>query len=83
MAGSRGSVQVGVGAEATACFPLAQPDPDGSVHAAYATTTTRGGGALRIIADATTATNSHLTEEGHAFLAVRALGHNRDRRAHV
>lgn len=77
VAGSRGSVQVGAGAEATACFPLAQPDPDGSVHAAYATATTRGGGALRIIADATTATNSHLTEEGHASLAVRALGHNR------
>ena len=77
VAGSRGSVQVGASADATACFPVAQPDPDGSVHAAYATATTRGGGTLRIIADTTTVTNSRLAEEGHASLAVRALGHNR------
>ena len=74
VAGSRGSVQVDTGTDAIACFPVAQPDPDGSVHAAYATTTTRGGGALRVIADATAVTNSRLAEEGHASLAVRALG---------
>ena len=82
MAGSRGSVQIngdtgGEEAGVIGCFPVAQEDSeDGPAYAAYAVTTTRGGGTLRVIADATTVTNSRLAEAGHASLAVRALGHH-------
>ena len=82
VAGSRGSVQIngdtgGEEAGVIGCFPIAQEDPeDGHTYAAYAVTTTRGGGTLRVIADATTVTNSRLTEAGHASLGMRVLGHH-------
>ena len=64
-----GSVRPG-SSGAIGCFPV---DEGGY---AYATAATGGGGALRVIADAGMATNSRLTDAGHASLAVRALGHH-------
>ena len=74
MAGSRGSVQLGEGTDATGCFPIAQGED--RTGYAYAIDATGGGGALRVIADADVITNSRLAEAGHAALAIRALGHH-------
>jgi len=74
MAGSRGSVQLGEGTDATGCFPIAQGED--RTGYAYAIDATGGGGAPRVIADADVITNSRLAEAGHAALAIRALGHH-------
>ena len=48
MAGSRGSVQLGEGTDATGCFPIAQGED--RTGYAYAIDATGGGGALRVLA---------------------------------
>lgn len=65
--GSSGSVRTAGGA--VGCFPVS----DGAF--AYATEPLEGGGTLRVLADASAATNARLAEAGDAALTVRALGH--------
>lgn len=55
---------------AQGCFPI---DAD---HFAYTTEELPGGGTLRVISDASILTNDRLTEQGHAALGIRALGHH-------
>lgn len=57
---------------ATGCFALPGPDPT----YAYAVVPAAGGGTLRVIADPELVTNGALATDGHAALAVRALGHH-------
>ncbi|CAM3078669.1 DUF4350 domain-containing protein [Actinomyces slackii] len=72
IASSRGSLSTDQSPEAIGCFPL----PAGSY--AYAVEPLPGGGTLRVIADATLVTNERLADEGHAALAIRALGHHEE-----
>lgn len=64
----RGSVGLGGAEGATGCFPVA----DGMYG--YATAPLPSGGTLRVLAWPDTAMNSHLTDEGNAALAIRAIG---------
>lgn len=57
--------------DAVGCFPLPGTQPT----YAYVSATLAGGGQLRAIADAGLVTNARLAQDGHAALAVRALGH--------
>ena len=70
LAGSWGSVSVDEGAGAVGCFPVDEG------RFAYATAPLRGGGRLRVVADADLMTNADLAQAGHAALAIRALGHH-------
>ncbi len=70
LAGSHASVSLQGDDDAVGCFPV------GEDRYAYATDTLPSGAALRVLADPGPATNAHLAQEGHAALAVRALGHH-------
>ncbi|WP_172192263.1 DUF4350 domain-containing protein [Actinomyces faecalis] len=75
--GSKGSVGVSSSApgaasgEVVTCFPV--EDTGGY---SYVVAPLSGGGTLRVIADASVATNNQLTTAGNAALSVRALGHH-------
>ncbi|SPT53330.1 Uncharacterised protein [Actinomyces bovis] len=72
--GSRGSVTLPKGATAPAqlqtCFPV-------GTGFAYASMHLPAGGTLRLIGDASIATNAKLAQSGNAALMVRALGHHK------
>ena len=70
LAGSQASVSLQDDDDAVGCFPL------GEDRYAYVVDTLPSGAALRVLADPGPVTNARLTKEGHAALAVRALGHH-------
>ena len=70
LAGSQASVSLQGDDDAVGCFPLGQD------RYAYAVDALPNGAALRVLADPGPVTNARLTLEGHAALAVRALGHH-------
>ena len=69
LAGAHASVSL-EGDDAIGCFPV------GEDRYAYASDTLTSGATLRVLPDAAPVTNARLTQEGHAALAVRALGHH-------
>ena len=70
LAGAHASVSLEGDNDAIGCFPL------GEDRYAYASDTLTSGATLRVLPDAASVTNARLTQEGHAALAVRALGHH-------
>jgi len=70
LAGAHASVSLEGDDDAIGCFPV------GEDRYAYASDTLTSGATLRVLPDAAPVTNAHLTQEGHAALAVRALGHH-------
>ena len=70
LAGVHASVSLEGDDDAIGCFPV------GEDRYAYASDTLTSGATLRVLPDAAPVTNAHLTQEGHAALAVRALGHH-------
>ncbi|BDA63657.1 DUF4350 domain-containing protein [Actinomyces capricornis] len=67
---AQGSVSLEQAPQAQGCFTV-----DGT-HFSYITEPTVGGGTLRVISDPSILTNARLTQEGHAALGIRALGHH-------
>ena len=70
LAGTRASVSLQGDGDAVGCFPV------GEDRYAYATDSLPSGATLRVLPDPAPVTNVHLTQEGHAALGVRALGHH-------
>ena len=70
LAGTRASVSLQGDGDAVGCFPV------GEYRYAYATDSLPSGATLRVLPDPAPVTNVHLTQEGHAALGVRALGHH-------
>ena len=70
LAGAQASVSLQDDDDAVGCFPV------GEDRYAYATDSLPSGATLRVLPDPAPVTNVHLTQEGHAALGVRALGHH-------
>ena len=70
LAGSHASVSLQGDDDAVGCFPV------GDDRYAYATDPLPSGATLRVLPDPGPVTNAHLAQEGHAAMAVRALGHH-------
>ena len=70
LAGAHASVSLQGDDDAVGCFPV------GDDRYAYATDPLPSGATLRVLPDPGPVTNAHLAQEGHAAMAVRALGHH-------